>query len=448
MIDPQQAQERCAQIIDYATKAGADASDAVCAASTSESVGVRLGKPEDIERSEGEEIGLRVFIGQRSASVSTSDFSDAALVEMAERAVAMARSAPEDPYAGLAPEDKLAQGPFADLDLCDAAEPDPETLRERALLVESSARGINGITNSAGASAAYMRSVVALATSHGFCAGYEATSHSLGASMIAGEGKSMQRDYEYRAARHLADLPDASEVGALAGERTIARFHPAEMPSGKFPVLFDPRVSGGLVSHLIGAMSGMAAARRSTFLLDRLDTEIFPDAITIVEDPHVPRGVRSRPFDGEGVVTSRRDLVAGGRVSGWLLNSAAARQLGLPLTGHAARSGGGSPGIAASNVSLLPGRMSRDQMIADIEDGVLITELVGQGVNGLTGDYSRGASGFRIRKGALAEAVSGFTVAGNLVDMYRNLAAADDLEAFRAVNAPTLGVDAMTIAGA
>lgn len=448
MIFPQDAQDRCARLIEFAVKAGADAADAVCTASMSESIGVRLGKVEDIERSEGEEIGLRAFIGHRSASVSTSDFSDAALAEMAERAVAMARLAPEDSYSGLAPEDHLAHAPFAELDLVDPAEPSPESLRSRALEVEDAARAVEGITNCAGASAGYSRSVAALVTSHGFAAGYESTSHSAGASMIAGEGDAMQRDFEYRVARYLADLPDCAAIGRVAGERAVARLNPASLRSGTMPVLFDPRVSSGLVGHLIGAMNGLAAARKSTFLLGRIEEQILPPDISIAEDPHRSRGVRSRPFDGEGVATTPRALVENGYVTGWLTNSAAARQLALPLTGHAARGGSGAPGISTSNVTLAAGTTARAAMIAEIDDGILITELVGQGVNGITGDYSRAASGFRIRKGQLAEAVSGFTVAGNLLEMYGSLAAADDLEHHRAINAPTLRVEAMTVAGA
>ena len=447
MISPQDAQDRCARLIEFAVKAGADAADAVCTASASESVGVRLGKVEDIERSEGEDIGLRAFIGQRSASVSTSDFSDAALAEMAERAVAMARLAPEDSYAGLAPKDHLAHAPFADLDLVDPAEPSPESLRSRALEVEDAARAVAGITNSAGASAGYSRSVAALVTSHGFAAGYDSTSHSAGASMIAGEGDAMQRDFEYRVARYLEDLPDCAAIGRVAGERAVARLNPVRLPSGTMPVLFDPRVSSGLIGHLIGAMNGMAAARKSTFLLGRIEEHLLPPDISIVEDPHRPRGVRSRPFDGEGVATIPRALVENGYVTGWLTNSAAARQLALPLTGHAARGGSGAPGISTSNVTLAAGAITRAAMIAEIDDGVLLTELVGQGVNGITGDYSRGASGFRIRKGQLAEPVADFTVAGNLLTMFGTLRVADDLETHRALNAPTVRVDGLSIAG-
>ena len=447
MITSDQARERCSQLIDLALKEGADAADAVTSASASESVSVRLGKMEDVERSEGEEIGLRAFVGQRSATISTSDFSDAAFAELVERVVAMAKLAPEDMYAGLAPAELLAKSGHADFDLSDPAEPSPTSLRDRALEMEDAAREVDGVTNSGGASAGFSRSVAALVTSHGFSGGYESTSHALSASLIAGEGDAMQRDYDYRAAHYLDDLPSPTSIGVTAAERSVARLNPSKLPSGAMPVLFDPRVSGGLIGHLIGAMSGMSAARRSTFLLDRMEDTLFPASIRILDDPHRPRGPRSRPFDGEGLPTAPRDLVANGKSTGWLLNSASARQLGLPLTGHAARSGGGAPGISASNVHMEAGTISREDMIAGISDGVLVTELVGQGVNGLTGDYSRGASGFRIRDGELAEPVSDFTIAGNLLDMFAALTPASDLEMYRSINVPTLQIDGMTIAG-
>ncbi|MFZ1742549.1 MAG: metallopeptidase TldD-related protein [Pontixanthobacter sp.] len=447
MITAEQARGRCAQLIELALKQGADAADAVTSASSSENVSVRLGKLEDVERSEGEEIGLRVFVGQRSATISTSDFSKAAFAELVERVVAMARLAPEDQYAGLAPAELLARETRSDLDLSDDVEPTPASLRARALQMEDAARAVTGISKSGGASAGFSRSVAALVTSHGFSGGYESTSHALSTSLIAGEGDAMQRDYEYRAAHHLDDLPGPEAVGLIAAERTIARLRPGKMPSGSMPVLFDPRVSGSLIGHLLGAMSGMSAARRSTFLLDRMEDKIFPVSIRILDDPHLPRGPRSRPFDGEGLSTAPRDLVADGRITGWLQNSASARQLGLSPTGHAARSGASAPGISASNVHIEAGPLSREAMIAETGDGVLITELVGQGVSGLTGDYSRGASGFRIRNGALAEPVSDFTIAGNLLQMFAALTPASDLEMYRAVNAPTLRVEGMTIAG-
>jgi PmbA protein len=447
MISPEAVKHRAARLVELALRAGADAAEAVASGSASETVGVRLGLLEDVERSEDEHAGVRVFIGQRSASTGGSDFSAAGLAEMAERAVAMARHAPEDPYAALAPHALLAKGPFPDLDLVDPAEPTPEALRERALETEDAARAVRGVTNSNGASAGCGRSVSALATSHGFAEAYGATSHFLSASMIAGEGARMQRDYESKSARHRADLPDCAGVGRTAGERAVARLDPQRLPGGTMPVVFDPRVGGSLVGHLVGAMSGMSAARRSTFLLDRLDDAIFPAAIRIVEEPHRPRALRSRPFDGEGLPTAPRVLVEGGRVTGWLTNLASAAQLGIAPTAHAARGGTGAPGIATANVDLQPGALSPAQLIADIADGVYVTELIGQGVNGVTGDYSRAAAGFRIRNGELAEAVAEFTIAGNLLAMFGALSAANDLECDRAINVPTLRVDRMTIAG-
>ncbi|MCB2083732.1 MAG: TldD/PmbA family protein [Sphingomonadaceae bacterium] len=447
MISPDTARDRASRLVELAIRAGADAADAVASGSASESVGVRLGVLEDVERSEDESIGIRVFVGKRSASVGGSDFSADGLHEMAERAVAMARHAPEDPHAGLAPEDRLARGPFADFDLVDTAEPLPETLRDRALAVEEAARSVTGVTNSNGANAGSGRSIAALATSTGFSAAYGATSHYLSASMIAGEGAGMQRDHEARSARHLEDLPPGEEIGRTAGERAVARLDPRELPGGAMPVVFDPRAGASLVGHLIGAMSGAAAARRATFLLDRLDETLFAPAIRIVDDPHRARGMRSRPFDGEGLPTAPRALVEEGMVTGWLTNVASASQLGIDLTGHAARGGSGAPGISTSNVHLEAGTVTPCELMADIADGVFVNELIGQGVNGVTGDYSRAAAGFRIRNGELAEPVSGFTIAGNLLSMFAALSAADDLEMYRSVNVPTLRVDGMTIAG-
>ncbi|MGB7373318.1 TldD/PmbA family protein [Pontixanthobacter sp.] len=448
MIDPETAQDRCGQMIELARRAGADAADTVITGSASESVTVRLGALEDAERSEDESLSLRVFIGQRSATVSAANFTSAAAQDMAERAVAMARLAPEDPHAGLAPADALINGAVtSDLDLVDPQDPDPDRLKQRALMMEDAARAVAGVTNSQGASASFGESVVALGTSHGFIGAYRGTSHGISASVIAGEGASMQRDYAYRMARHAANLPPCADIGKLAGKRAVARLDPKTMPSGSMPIMFDPRVSDSLVGHLLGAMNGAGIARRSSFLLDRLGDILFPTDIVITDDPHRPRGPRSRLFDGEGLPTSRSNLVEGGHVTGWLLNAASARQLGLPPTGHASRGGSGAPGVSAANVHMHPGTLSRAAMIAEIADGVLVTELVGQGVNPVTGDYSRAASGFRIRDGELAEAVSGFTIAGNLLEMYAAMVPADDLEMHNAVNAPTIRVDGMTIAG-
>jgi len=447
MIDVSTAQDRCVQLLDAAKRFGATSADAVASASSSEAVSIRLGKLEDVERSESEEIGLRVFVGQKSASISTSDFSAAAFEELAARAVAMASAAPDDPYSGVAPAEMLALGQLPILDLEDSADPSPAGLRAMAEETEDAARAVAGVTNSDGGSASFGRSVAALVTSEGFSQGYGATSHSLSASVIAGEGGNMQSDYAYRTMRHAADLPPPAEIGQRAGDRAVARLNPGGIASGTMPVVFDPRVSSSLVGHLLGAISGTAIARRSSFLLDRLEDEIFARGIRILDNPHLLRGLRSRPFDGEGLPTAPRVLVEGGRLTGWLTNLSAARQLGIAPTGHAARGGSGAPGISATNVHLEAGTVSRTELIADISDGVLVTELSGQGVNPVTGDYSRGASGFRIVNGEIAGPVAEFTIAGNLLAMMAELIPANDLEMHRAINVPTLRINGMVVAG-
>ncbi|WDF72356.1 TldD/PmbA family protein [Novosphingobium sp. KACC 22771] len=447
MLTPLQAQERAQALIERARKAGADAADAVYIADASESVSVRLGRLEDVERSESEHIGLRVFVGRRSASIGSSDLSDDALAELAARALAMAQGAPEDPYAGLAPEELLFKRPFPDLDLVDGGEPSPQELRALAEEAEDAARAISGVTNSEGAGASSGGAVMALATSHGFAGAYAATSRSISASVVAGEGGSMQRDYAHRMARHREDLTSPAEIGRQAGERAVARLNPGRMKSGPAPVVLDPRVGGSLVGHLLGAMSGASIARRSSFLIGRLEEQLFDSAVRIVDDPLRLRGFRSRPFDGEGLQTAPRDIVRDRRITGWLMECASARQLGLAPTGHAGRGGGGAPGVSPGNLHLEAGAQSVAELIADIEDGVYVTELIGHGVNGVTGDYSRGASGYRIVKGEIAGPVAEFTVAGNLVDMFRAMTPASDLEWYRTINVPTIRVDGMTIAG-
>jgi PmbA protein len=435
-------------LLTAARRLGADAADSTAHAGSAHGVTVRLGALEDIDRSESAQVGLRAFVGRRSASVSTSDFSPAGLAELAERAMAMARHAPEDPFAGLAPAETLARAPFPDLDIADHFEPSPELLRDRARETEDAARSVAGVRNSEGASASAGRAVSVLATSEGFSAVYEGASHSLSASVIAGEGETMQRDYAMRSARHCSDLISPGEIGRLAGERAVARLAPAAPPSGPMPVVFDPRVSPSLVGHLLGAMAAPSIARKASFLLGRENEALTPSGITIVEDPLRPRGQRSRPFDGEGVPCTPRSLVEARRIGGWLTNVASAAQLGLALTGHAARGTGGAPGVSPSNVDLLAGEERDEELIADIRDGVLVDYLIGQGVNGVTGDYSRGAAGRRIVNGRIEGPVAGFTIAGNLIAMFAMLRAADDLETWRAINAPTLRVDGMTVAAA
>ena len=388
-----------------------------------------------------------MFVGKGTASIGSSDLSDAALGELATRAVAMARAAPDDKFAGLAPQEMLLRSAPPQLDLADPREVSPAELRARAETAEDAARAVAGVTNSEGGSASVGAAVVALATSAGFCGGYASSSHSISASVIAGEGADMQRDYAWRVARHADGLPGPDEIGLLAGQRAVARLNPQPMTSGPRPVVFSPRVGGSLAGHLLGAISGAAIARKASFLLGREGQRVFAQGITIRDDPHRTRGLRSRPFDGEGLPTASRALVEDGRLTGWLMDSASARQLGLAPTGHASRGHGGSPGVSASNVWIEAGKVSVAELIGDIADGVYVTELIGQGVNGVTGDYSRGASGVRIVNGQLAGPVSGITIAGNLLAMFANLSAADDLEIYRGIDAPTLRVDGMTVAG-
>jgi len=447
MLTPQAAQDRAAALIDFARAAGADGADAVYSGSSSESVAVRLGQLEDVERSESEHLDLRVFVGSRSASIGSSDLSDAALKELAARAVDMARAAPEDRFAGLADPALLFAGPFPDLDAADPRELSPAELRERALAVEDAARAVPGVTNSEGGHASLAQRNFALVTSHGFAGSFGGTMHGISATAIAGEGGGMQRDYAWRMAHHLEDMPDLEQIGRLAGQRAVHRLDPGRVKSGPMPVVFDPRVGGSLISHLTGAMSGNAIARRASFLLDREGEQLFAPGIAIHDDPLRRRGLSSRPFDGEGLATAPRALVEDGRLTGWLMDSAAARQLGGSPTGHAVRGAGGAPGVGTSNVHLGAGSLSVAELIADVAEGVFVTELIGHGVNGVTGDYSRGASGFRIVKGELAGPVAEFTVAGNLVEMFRQLSVASDLEWHRSVNVPTIRIDGMTVAG-
>jgi PmbA protein len=441
------SQDILAALLGAAKRAGADAADALFVENVSASVSYRLGKLEDVERSESADLGLRVFLGNRVAFVSSTDFSADALAGLPERAIAMARLAPEDKYAGLAPQDRLAKTIPA-LDLEDAEEPAPEVLVERARAAEDSGMQVAGVTNSEGGGASFSRAGVALATSHGFTGRYAGTSHSIGVSMLAGEGVGMERDYDQASARHAADLRSAEDIGRRAGELAVRRLNPRKVKSQSVPVVFDERESAGLLGHFAGAISGAAIARGVSFLKDKMGEEIFAPGISIIDDPHRLRGLRSKPFDGEGVANQRRALIENGRLASWLLDCASARQLGLETTGHAARGTGGPPHPQTTNLYMAPGRLSRDELLADIDQGFYVTELMGMGVNGVTGDYSRGAAGFWIEKGKIAFPVSEVTIAGNLKDMFRHLTPASDLVFRYGSNAPTLRIEGMTIAGA
>jgi PmbA protein len=447
MLTVHEAQERATDLITRAVRAGADAADTIYVASGSTDVQVRLGMLEDVQRSEGEDIGLRVFVGKRSASASSSDLSTQALAALAERAVAMAREAPEDEFAGLAPQDRLMTRALPDLESDDGIDVSPQDLRARALMAEEAARAVPGVTNSEGGSASASRGVVALATSHGFSGAYAGTAHGTSASVLAGEGSAMQRDYAYSSMRYLADLDAPEAIGREAGERTVKRLNPIRLKSGPMPIIFDPRTGPSLIGHFAGAILGSGIARKTSFLLDALGKPVFAAGITIIDDPLRLRGLRSKPFDGEGLPTARRTLIDAGVLTGWLLESASARQLGLEPTGHAQRGVGGAPGAGVSNLHMEPGTLSPAALMADIKLGLYVTGLIGQGVNGLTGDYSRGASGFVIRDGHLAEPVDEVTIAGNLKAMFAAIIPANDLIFKYATNAPTLRVDGMTLAG-
>ena len=433
-------------LIAKARAAGADAADAVLAAGTSLSVSRRLGETEHIERAEGRDLGLRVFLGQRAAIVSSSSVDPAGFQALAERAVAMARVVPEDRFAGLA---DTARPPEPDnLDLDDSAEPTAENLIARAAAAEDAARAVPGVTNSEGADAGFSRAELVLVTSAGFAGRRTGTSHSISATALAGSGTDMQRDYDYHGTAHLADLDDPVAIGRSAGERAVRRLNPTRPQTAKLPVVFDPRVAGSLLGHLTGAINGASVARGTTFLKDKMGQRIFAPGIFIHDDPRRIRGGRSKVFDGEGTPTRPYALIEDGVLTTWLLDSRSARQLGLVSTGHAARGTSGPPSPSTSNLYLAAGKPTPVELMADIKLGLYITELIGMGVNGLTGDYSRGAAGFMIRDGVLAEPVAEITIAGHLNDIFASLTPASDLRFRRGTDSPTVRVEGMTMAGA
>ncbi|WP_119462158.1 metallopeptidase TldD-related protein [Rhodospirillaceae bacterium SYSU D60014] len=433
-------------LIGRARKAGADAADALLVDSASMSLAQRLGQPERLERAESRDLGLRVLIGRRQAMVSSTDTAPAMLAELVDRAVAMAKSVPEDPYCGLADPDQLATE-HPEIELCDPEEPAPDMLVERARAAEESARAVEGVTNSEGAEAGWARSAVSLAASNGFTGSYAVSRHSVSVSVLAGEGTQMERDYDYSSTVFGSDLEDPATVGRRAGERAVKRLKPRRAATARLPVVFDPRVSNSLVGHLASAINGTAIARGTSFLKDKMGQRVLPIGVTITDDPHRQRGLRSKPFDGEGVANRRRAIVEDGVLASWILDLRAARQLGLTSTGHASRGTSSPPSPSTTNLYLSAGELSPEELIAGIPNGFYVTELIGFGVNGVTGDYSRGASGFWIEQGALAYPVSEITIAGNLKDMFLNLTPASDLVFRYGTDAPTIRVDGMTIAG-
>jgi PmbA protein len=448
MLSTDDARAIAESLVERGAAAGASAADALYVGERSSGVQVRLREIDNVSRSEGEEIGLRLFVGQRSATAASSDLSDDALGILVERCIAMAREAPEDPFAGLAPSELLHRGDQPFLDIVDPREPDPAELRARALEAENAALAVEGVTNSSGAGASASASTIALATSGGFAGAYRTTGHGCSAAVIAGEGASMQRDHAWHSAHHLDDIENAADIGRRAGERAVARLNPIRPRPGKYPVIFDTRVSSTLLGHLAGAISGSSIARKTSFLQDKLGASVFAPGIAIIDDPLRRRGLRSRPFDGEGVRVARSELVSDGVLTSWIAESASARQLGIEPTGHAARGVGGAPGASPSNLYIAAGTRSRDDLLAAYPEAVLIIELIGHGVNPVTGDYSRGAVGFMVRGGEIAEPVAEITVASNLLDMFATLEPASDLEFRRGIDAPTVLIPEMTIGAA
>ncbi|KAB2876111.1 MAG: TldD/PmbA family protein [Pseudorhodoplanes sp.] len=446
LLDQSALADLAENLVRAARTAGADAADVVAVRSVSFAVQVREGEVEESERSEGDDIGLRVFVGKCQAVVSTNDIAGSRASALAERAVAMARVAPEDPYAGLADADRLSRT-HPDLDLVDPEIPSLADLETIARTAEDAALAVKGVTKSGGASASGGIGGMVLVTSHGFKGAYLSSRHGLSMMAIAGEGTHMERDYEFSSALHRPDLEPADQVGRLAGERTVKRLNPRKVATQKVPIIFDPRVAGSLIGHLASAANGAAVARKSSFLRDRMGERLFAPGIRIVDDPLRKRGLRSHPFDGEGVGGRAMAVVDDGVLRSWFLDSATARELGLATTGHAHRGVSSAPSPGPSNLHLEPGPLTPQALIAETGNGLYVTDLIGMGVNLVTGDYSRGAAGFWIENGEITYPVSEVTIAGHLSEIFRTLTPANDLTFRYGTNAPTLRVEGLTIAG-
>jgi PmbA protein len=445
LLDQSALTDLAERLVAAARRAGADAADALAVRSVSLAVEVREGAVEESERSEGDDVGLRAFVGRRQAVVSTNDVK-ADVAALAERAVAMAKAAPEDPFAGLADPARLARD-VPDLDLLDPDLPTVALLEERAQRAERAGLAVKGVTKSGGASASAGIGGMVLVTSHGFRGAYLSSGQSVSMTAIAGEGTAMERDYDYSSTLHGADLDPPEKVGRTAGERTVERLNPRKVKSKRVPVVFDRRVAGSLVSHLASAINGAAVARKTSFLKDRLGQRLFRTGIHVLDDPLRRRGLRSRPFDAEGVATRRLAMVEDGVLASWFLDSATARELGFASTGHAQRGVSSTPAPGPSNLHLAAGNDTPEALMADIAEGFYVTDLIGVGVNQVTGDYSRGASGFWIENGKRSYPVSEVTIAGNLIDMFQTLLPANDLEFRFGTNAPSVRVEGLTVAG-
>ncbi|WP_295813754.1 TldD/PmbA family protein [uncultured Nitratireductor sp.] len=442
--EKQQLTDRVVALVEAAKKAGADASDAVVVRGYSKSVSVRLGKVENTEASESDDMSLRVFVGKRVASVSAPANADP--MPLAERAVSMAKASPEDPYQGLAERGRLARS-IADLELYDATEVSADRLKEDALAAEAAALDVSGVTNSSGSGASAGSGGLVLATSEGFIGQYEATRFSRSVSVLAGEGTGMERDYDYSSRLHFLDLDAPEEIGRSAGERAVKRLNARKVATGRYPVVYDPRVARGIAGHLASAINGASVARKSSFLRDMMGKTVAAPGITVTDDPQRRRGSSSRPFDGEGVAGEKLVMIDGGILNHWFLSTSVARQLGLSGTNGRGVRGSSSVNPASTNLALEPGTETPEAFIAGIKAGFYVTEVFGQGVNLVTGEYSRGAAGFWIENGEISYPVSEVTIASNLKDMFLNMTPASDIDRNFGTAAPTLLVEGMTLAG-
>ncbi|CDZ44632.1 Protein PmbA [Neorhizobium galegae bv. officinalis] len=443
-IDSAELLSRASQLIDLAKAAGADQSDAVVVRSRSRSVSVRLGKVEGTEASESDDFSLRVFVGRQVASVSANPGFD--MKVLAERAVAMAKVSPEDPFACLADEADLARS-YPDLELYDPTDISTDALREASLEMEQAALDVQGVTNSSGAGASSGMGGLVLVTSHGFSGSYMASRFGRSVSVIAGEGTKMERDYDFDSRLYAADLDDPKLIGLRAGERVVKRVNPRQVDTGSnVTVVFDPRIARGFVGHIAGAINGASVARKTSFLRDKMGQQVLKAGLSITDDPLIVRGSSSRPFDGEGVSGERMVMIEDGVLNHWFLSTSTARELGLATNGRGVR-GGTAVSPASTNLALEPGDISPEDLIRSIGNGFYITELIGQGVNMITGEYSRGATGFWIENGELAYPVSEVTIASNLKDMFMRLTPANDIDRKFGVASPTIAIEGMTLAG-
>ena len=450
LLDQSDLTQLAERLVAAARRAGADQVDALAVRSVSLAVEVRDGAVEESERSEGDDLGLRVIVGHKQAVVSTNDLKGDGFDALAERAVAMARAAPDDRFAGLADVSQLARDvaqEVAALDLLDPEMPDVNLLEERAREAEAAGLAVRGVTKSGGASASAGMGGLVLVTSHGFHGATIASRHGISMTAIAGDGTGMERDYDFSSTLHASDLENAQAIGRRAGERAVERLNPRKVTTRRVPVVFDSRISGSMVGHLASAANGSSIARKTSFLREKLGEKIFASGIHIIDDPLRQRGLRSRPFDAEGIAGRSRHLVEDGVLKTWILDCTTARELSLETTGHAQRGISSTPSPGPSNLHLAPGGKSPDELIADIADGFYITDMIGMGVNLVTGDYSRGASGFWIENGARTYPVSEVTIAGHLSEMFASLVPANDLVFRYGTNAPTLRVEGMTVAG-